>query len=334
MIKKALCFTDKGAMTIDRLNKAYADQGMESLEGYYISEEPDKYRHLTRYEGRVDEWMRESFDSHAVIVFVGALGIAVRALKSIADDKLSDSPVIVMDDNGLFVIPLLSGHAGGANKVALTIAELIGAVPVITTSTDVNGTFSVDSFAVENNLKIVNRDGIKKVSAKAIEGKPVSISIKNYPPKEAVDVLVSDEADAEYSLMLSPKPYVVGVGLKKDKDSEEFEAFILKALSEHDIDIKSVYALATIDIKETEAAVRSFSDAYRIPVIGFDKEVLAKAEGEFTASDFVRETVGVDNVCERAAVLAAGPGSELLMRKYAENGMTVAIAIRKRGLGL
>ena len=75
----------------------------------------------------------------------------------------------------------------------------------------------------------------------------------------------------------------------------------------------------------TGAAMR---DKYRIPVFSFDRELLEKAEGDFTASEFVREQVGVDNVCERAAVLGAGPGAELILRKQARDGMTIAVAKR------
>jgi cobalt-precorrin 5A hydrolase len=259
---------------------------------------------------------------------VGAVGIAVRAISGLPKDKLSDCPVIVIDDNGQFVIPILSGHVGGANKLAATIAELIGAIPVITTSTDINDAFSVDFFAAENNMNIANREGIKKVSVKALEDRKITLSIKDFPPKEKVDVIVADETDAEYSLLLKPRKYTVGLGMKKGKDKEEVEAFVRDTLDENGIDIKDVYAFCTIDLKEDEEAITFLRDKYRIPVLSFDKDILNKARGDFEASEFVLKTVGVDNVCERAAIVGAGASAELVSGKHVKDGMTLAIAKR------
>ena len=317
MEKRAIAFTDKGRNVIERLSSEYEKRGMEEVTFYDSSIS-------------VEEFVGNAFEDKACLIFVSAVGIAVRYISKFVNDKLTDSPVIVIDDNAQFVIPLVSGHVGGANKVALTVAELLGATPVITTSTDVNDVFSPDLYAVENNLKIQNRDGIKKVSAKAVEGKAVRLSIKNFPPKEPVEVLVSNVADAdtEYSLLLSPKPYVLGVGTKKDKDINEAEEYILSVLEEHKISLDEVYALCSIDRKEDEECLVHFSRKYRIPFITFDADLLSKAEGEFAHSDYVQEKVGVGNVCERAAILGCKNNGELVVSKKAGEGITVAVARR------
>lgn len=276
----------------------------------------------------LSEWASEMFASGNALIFVGAVGIAVRAIAASVRDKLTDSPVIVIDDMGNYVIPILSGHAGGGNKLALTIAELIGACPVITTSTDIHGAFSADVFAGENRLTIRNRDGIRKVSAKAIEGKPVTLSIKDYPPKGPADVIIADETDREYSLLLSPKKYTLGLGMRKGIGAEEAEAFITGILDKNNIITSDIYSVCTIDIKQTEPAIRAYCDKYRLPLITFDAALLNKAEGDFTSSEFVKQTTGVDNVCERAAVMGAGPGSSLIVRKQTGGGITVAVAVR------
>ena len=318
MEKRAIAFTDKGRCVIERLSKEYKKRGMEEVTSYDSS--------LS-----VDDFISRGFEDKACLIFVCAVGIAVRYISKYINDKLTDSPVIVIDDNAQFVIPLVSGHVGGANKAALTIAELLEAVPVITTSTDINDVFSPDLYAVENNLKIQNRDGVKKVSAKAVEGKAVRLSIKSFPPKEPVDVLVSDvaDADSEYSLLLSPKPYVLGVGTKKDKDVHEAEEFILSILKEHNISIDEIYALCSIDRKEEEECLIRFSKKYRIPFITFDAELLNMAEGDFAHSDYVQEKVGVGNVCERAAILGCRNNGEPVVSKTAGEGITVAVAKRK-----
>lgn len=312
----AICFTDKGREVIDRLNTAAKEAGVDP---FMLCDLP------------LDDFTRKGFEEKRPMVFVGAIGIAVRAISGYVRDKLSDSPVIVIDDNGRFVIPILSGHAGGANKLALVIAKLLDAIPVITTSTDVNGAFSADVFAVENNLRIMNRDGIKKVSAKAIEGKSVTISIKDFPPAEPVDIILADHTDREYDLLISPKRYTVGIGTRKGKDPKEAEEFVLGILADNDVAIDDVHAVCTIDLKENEPAITEFCRKYRIALITFEAGVLERAQGGFTPSAFVKDTTGVDNVCERAAVLGAGPGAELVLAKTKGEGITVAIAKRRKG---
>ena len=328
MIKKAVCFSHRGKELIEKLNVKLREKGLEVASGYLFFEGAEDANDFSRPDKGIEEWTKDNFDSGNALIFVGAVGIAVRAVSGALKDKLRDCPVVVIDDGGNFVIPILSGHAGGANKLSVVLAELIGAIPVITTSTDVNDAFSVDSFAMENNLSIMNREGIKRVSVKALEDKKVTLSIKDYPQKEKVDVLVSDTPEGEYSLLLKPKKYTVGIGMKKGKEPSDVEAFFLDTLKKTGIDIKDVYALGTIDIKEDEPALIRLRDKYRIPLISFDKDILKKAQGVFCSSDFVKSTVGVDNVCERSAVLAAGAGAELILRKTAFEGMTIAIAKR------
>ena len=289
------------------------------------------------------EICRSAFEQSVPLVFIGASGIAVRSIAPFIKDKLTDPPVLDIDELGRYVIPLLSGHAGGANELAAEIAEAIGAVPVITTATDINGAFPVDVFARENGLTVVNRDGIARVSTAALEGRPVTISIQDYPPAEHVDVLITDRAltdawaaaggrtlrDAA-SIILSPKKYAVGMGCRRGKSFEELRDFALKILDQNGISRADAGCIATIDIKKDEEGLKALSQAWRVPLITFDAELLAKVPGKFSSSDMVLEKTGVDNVCERAAVLAAGPGAELIVSKTAENGMTAAVASVKR----
>ena len=327
MKKLAICFSKNGANIIEKINRACAGKDITPVTAYALTSAENVPDDFICVSEDIYKWTSGNFTEGNALIFIGATGIAVRALSGLPKDKLSDCPVVVIDDAGRFVIPILSGHAGSANKLAEILADLLDAIPVVTTSSDVNDSFSVDTFAVENRLSIMDKKGIKKVSSRALENKKVTLSIKDYPPKAPVDVIVSDETDAEHLLLLKPKMYTVGLGMKKDKDPSEVEEFFLETLVQNGLDVSDVYALCTIDIKEAENAIINLRDKYRIPVLSFDAELLNKAPGDFTSSEFVRETTGVDNVCERAAVLGSGCG-ELILKKTAKNGMTIAIAKR------
>ena len=326
MIKDIICFNENGSKIARKINSAAQEAGIGCAHTFICNggNSEEGFESIS-----LDDFARRGFSEGHGLIFVGATGIAVRAIAPYIKDKLSDCPVIVIDDAGTFVIPILSGHAGSANKLAQILAKLIGAIPVITTSTDVNGAFSADVFAVENRLTIHNREGIKKVSAKAIEGKPVTISIKDYPPTEPVDIILADETDREYSLLIKPKEFVVGIGMRRSTNQKDAEDFILETLSKCGVSTEDVYALATIDLKAEEPAIRAFSSKYRLPVIAFEAAVLGRAAGDFTPSEFVKETVGVDNVCERAAFLAAGPSGKIICKKTKGEGITLAIARRR-----
>ena len=87
-----------------------------------------------------------SFDGDAVI-FVGALGICVRKILPMVNDKYTDPAVICIDSTGRYVIPVLSGHVGGANALARHIAMILGGEAVITTPSDNTGLWALDTLA-------------------------------------------------------------------------------------------------------------------------------------------------------------------------------------------
>lgn len=327
MTVRAVCFTENGKNIIKRIASS-----MENVCCYAKYSKAVSENDIIYIEKSIEEWAGDAFEQKEAIIFAGAMGIAIRAIASYVKDKLTDSPVIVVDDNGQFVIPVLSGHVGGANELAHKIANILNGIPVITTSTDNSDAFAVDLFAKENNLRIINRDGIKRVSSKAIEGKCITMSIKDYPPPEYVDVLVSDEDTYPGGIRLAPKEYVVGVGLKRGMPAKQIETAILEVLGIAGITVNEVGALATIDIKLDEEGLKGVSRKYHLPLIGYECSILQRAEGEFSASEFVKETVGVDNVCERAAVIATNQG-RLVVRKFAKDGVTAAVAVRRKRNG-
>ena len=152
---------------------------------------------------------------------------------------------------------------------------------------------------------------------------------------QTVDALVTNREDlSEYdaSLYLKPKEYVLGIGCKKQKDPEELEAFIDEIIKSHDIKPEDIYAIASIDIKKDEEAIVSYSRRRNIPFVTFSSDELNNVEGEFSSSTFVKDTTGVDNVCERAAIKASE--GELILPKQVRDGMTIAIARRDWRKGL
>ena len=129
------------------------------------------------------------------------------------------------------------------------------------------------------------------------------------------------------TLHLIPRIVSLGIGCKKGTPQETVEQEVLKALQSCHVSIHSIFAAASIDLKKEEAGILAFCEKHAIPFCTYTKEELMDLEGDFTASAFVKETTGVDCVCERSAILA-GSGAELLLKKRAANGVTVALALK------
>lgn len=339
---------------------SFTEQGKQLAERIKSSCPEKEIEHCQKPKQGISQWAKEQFAEQKGMIFIGACGIAVRAIAPHLKDKLSDSPVLVLDEKGRYVIPILSGHVGGANALAELIAERIGAEAVLTTATDINGKFAIDVFARENNLQILNKEGIAKVSAKLLQGESIKIAVEDkenriedeengppeevkirpYPPQEKVDVLISSDAqntdeekkeglEQQALLRLKPKEYVIGIGCKKGKSKEEIAEFIQRNLEKAGIKIADISAIASIDLKKKEIGICRWAEENRIPFYTFSEEELRKVEGTFHASSFVKQVVGVDNVCERAAMAVCGKEGELILQKQAENGMTMAVAKRK-----
>lgn len=340
-----ISFTENGGKLSEMVSEKLGDRETELFtKCTYFSGDIEKIRKI---KVSVGDWAGEQMAKGNALIFIGACGIAVRAIAPHIVSKLSDSPVIVIDEKGDYVIPVLSGHIGGANELACRIAECIGAEPVITTATDIRKKFAVDLFAKKNGLFIENKEGIAKISAKVLAGEKISLSVETghmdtgeglpenfsrlaYPPNEKADILItSGNRQFEAALTLRPKEYIIGAGCKKGKDPEMFAAFIRKNLEKAGIREDQIYSLASIDVKRNEPAMIEWSQKRKVPFLTYSSEELLSTEGDFQESAFVKSQVGVGNVCERSAMKAAGPDGELIFKKYAEDGMTIGIAKRR-----
>ncbi len=326
---------------------AFTDNGMEIA--YKLSNSLSEANDVdfTRCgKGALSTWTEEHFSTNDALIFIGAIGIALRAIAPYIKTKTKDPAVVVVDELGQFSIPILSGHIGGANELALQIAEDLGSIPVITTATDINKVFAVDTWAKSQGLNILNPECIKLVSSKLLKGESVHVK-SDYPiqgnlPKNVYlndledsnagyDVIITHK-DLENeckndALLLVPQIITVGIGCRKDISFEAIESSILNILESENYHILAINALASIDKKANEKGILEFSKKYDLPFNTYSAEELNSLEGDFTKSEFVKSIVEVDNVCERSAIMESN--GKLIRRKDTCDGagVTVALAI-------
>lgn len=295
----------------------FFSKGGEALFERLCKDEDSFFFQALTPDVRNDEFVKEAFDHHIPLLFIGSTGIAVRLISPFVSDKLADPPVIVIDEAGRYVIPILSGHYGGGYDIAGEIANRLSAELVRTSASDINNTFAIDVFAKQNGYYIEkeDHDRIKEINSFALSG-------------EKVDLLKLPNGDIKAGdLILHKKALCLGMGCKKGKSFTELKAF-LNLFFDDDTLRKELYAIATIDVKESETGLLTLAAYYNSFFFTFTKEELSEVEDEgLSSSPFVKETVGVDNVCERAALLLSG-GTELALSKKAGDGVTLAAAKR------
>ena len=309
-----ISFTKKGFSLSKRLKDLLEGEVSLSFGGKIGSEEKSPQKNeLSSIYVPLSEWVKTHFQRGNALVFIGAAGIAVRAIAPFLKSKTSDPAVIVIDEKGSFVIPILSGHIGGANSLAKKIAGLLEAQAVLTTASDVNNLPAIDEFAARNNLLINDMEKAKDFAAKVLNGENPGFTISVYIKNDI--------------LSLIPKCVILGIGCKKGKSPEELEEFVREILDEHKIDYRSLDKIASIDLKKDEKALVSLAESLKIPFLTFSAQELNQIQQKVTPSAFVSEITGTDNVCERS-VFAAG-ASEIIVHKSACNGMTLAIGIKK-----
>lgn len=300
-------------------------------------------------EESVSEWTRKRFADSDALLFIGASGIAVRSIAPFVKSKKTDPAVLVVDELGKFAISLLSGHIGGANELTLEVAKIIQAQPVVTTATDLNGKFAVDVFAAKNGCFLSDMVLAKDISAALLAGEKVGF-LSDFPwigelPKELThyeegkenpEIGIFVTAGGKRSpfvrtLFLIPRVITAGVGCRKGTPRETLERAMERAFAQAPVAFTALEQVVSIDLKAEEEGILLYCEEHRLPFLTYTAQELKGVKGSFSESEFVEKITGVGNVCERAAVLGSskdGPGV-LIGKKYAEEGVTVALARKK-----
>ena len=321
----------------------------------------EKGGEITIFAGPVKALLPELFRSYEGVILFFSLGAAVRLIAPLLQDKRTDPAVIVIDERGEHVISMLSGHLGGANRLTLEIAGLLGSHPVITTASDVQGTFAVDLLGREYGWRADSFTSMKGVSAALVNGEPVAFvqesGERSWLPPGAIlpahvrvfanrdelqlpaggisfsaAIVVSDRlldepeesALPECCVVYRPRSLVLGLGCNRGTPAEELEAMVLRTLAELRLSLYSVRNVATAGIKGDEAGLLALCAKYGWELVLYSPEQLNTIVPDHPSEAVFRAT-GAYGVCEPAALLSSGADSLLLCKQKSGNA-TIAVA--------
>ncbi|MGV3139373.1 cobalt-precorrin 5A hydrolase [Brevibacillus agri] len=291
------------------------------------------------------------------LIVIISLGAVVRMIAPLLEDKKKDPGVVVVDDRGENVISVLSGHLGGANELAREVAAVMGARPIITTASDVQKTIPVDLFGRRFGWEWDSADKLTPVSASVVNEEHVAVvnesgerdwwmhdtpmppSIREYAsiaeaqaakPHAALVVthrLLAPEEQTilDNGVLYRPKVIVLGMGCNRGTSAEEIEAVIRETLDELQFSLKSVKALATIELKKDEAGLIAVCEKYGWPFVWYSPQELNQVEIS-EPSETVFKFTGAYGVSEPAAKLYAGV-DELVLTKKKSGNVTISVAL-------
>lgn len=301
-----------------------------------------------RYDGEpVRDQLAAAFAECDQLVVFLATGAVVRLLAPLLGGKGTDPAVVTVDEAHRHAIALLGGHAAGANSLATEVSTVLTTAPVITTATDAVGTTALDAlpYPVEGAVPAVTRallDGtpvhLRSASPWPLPPLPLLPPPASWPSGgpaaadggDAYAVWVTDRVveAGERTVVVRPPALAVGVGGSRGVGVEEVVGLVGEALAQAALAEGSVWVLATVEAKADEAGIVAAADRLGVPLVTFPAGALADVAVP-NPSPAPLQAVGTKSVAEAAALLAAGPGGELVVEKRKSAMATVAVARRR-----
>ena len=293
----------------------------------------------------------ELFKTNDALICLFSLGAVIRLISPYMKDKKSDPAVIVIDDKTTFVISVLSGHLGGANKLTEEIAEKLNATPVITTAADVNKTIAVDLLGREFGWKIDDDSNVTKISAFMVNEEKIGVFqdagskdwwSKKLPNNVTIYSTIDELKNSESKgfLIISDKIFeeeiqknavvyrhpslVVGIGLHWDTTKETISEGLKSSLEKYSLSTKSIAKFVSIKKKQDVIGLVDLAKEMDAPLEYFEKEELATIQTP-NPSKTVQAFEGTASVSEAAALKSSGGKLIVEKQKFPPN-LTLAIA--------
>lgn len=356
-----ICITQNGKKLACKIKSAMGDGDIYFVHNKKNVVEEDESIYVV--DSRLKDFVAEIFDKYEYIVFIMATGIVIRTIVDLVSSKFSDPAILVGDEKGKNLISLLSGHMGGANEMTLQISKLINSNPVITTATDINEKSSLDMIAKKLNGYIEDfRDNVKEINSMLVNNKRVGLYIDgNYEVdtrgfivldnSKTLDeiyeddstnnidkiVIISDKKEfIKYKedtkilgdfIKLVPKNIVIGVGCRKNIDSQYLKDSLIDFLSKNNIDIDSIKEIGSIEVKKDEKAIIDLSTYLNVPFKTISVENISEVDYLFDKSEWVKKSVGVYSVADPVAYLLSE--GNLIVQKQKYEGITFSVGRAK-----
>ena len=296
---------------------------------------------LLTYE-KIDTVLENGWKKYDAIICILAMGIVVRKIAPLLESKATDPAILVMSIDLSKVIPLLSGHIGGANELSdLIVQKIDGCINFISTATDQVKVFAFDMFAKKYNMKIENLHKLANISNRLINKQKVKVysyksifeTIEDKTNLELVSsadidentVIINPFNHSNDNLHLKPKIYL-GVGCNRDTSFEDIEKAFICFLDKYNLEKEQIENIASFEAKSDEKGLLEFANKYNFEIKFFDEKQINSLEGEFSPSQATK-FFGLKGVAEPSGVLISKYKELIIPKEVYEKKITIAGAI-------
>ncbi|EKE74101.1 precorrin-3B C(17)-methyltransferase [Celeribacter baekdonensis] len=289
-----------------------------------------------RFANALDH-VRTLFAAGVPVIGVCASGILIRAVAPLLSNKKTEPPVISVSDDGSVVVPLLGGHRG-ANRLALEIAQVLGAKAAITTAGDVSMGIALDEPPL--GWRLGNPENAKSTMAAMLahggatvtgDEAETAIWLADVSQAEGAELICTVQdvsAPGNTTLVYHPQRYVLGVGCSRNCPPEELADLVGALLQKANISPKALAAIATVDLKADEPAILALAASYDVPLRLFTAlELEAETPRCATSSEVVFAEIGTHGVAENAALACGGAKVSLAEPKIKSAMATASLAV-------
>lgn len=297
------------------------------------------------------------FREYEAFVFIGAMGICVRAIAPCVTSKYADPAVVNIDATGQFVISVLAGHVGGANALTRRLAGILGAEAVVTTQSDNTGLWALDLLAGKYGWKAEHQRPMNELIVAFVNGQPTALLLdirdegtafleSTCPAHVDLYYRFEDIPVGTYKLVIAITPRIyeagisllyyrpavlhLGVGCRKQCLSQDIPAYISGEMERQGLSPLAVKTVATIDLKKDEALIAELAGTLKADVRIYTAGQLKDIEVP-NPSRKVFEVTGVYSVSEATALKSAGNTVLLLQKQKGQivpgNDFTFAVAL-------
>ncbi|MDQ1910246.1 cobalamin biosynthesis protein [Paenibacillus sp. GD4] len=350
-----VAITKHGVELARRLHAGFAHVDLYYMNKFRRGDEGEKGIQL--FEGSVRLLFPALFPAYKGIICIISLGAVVRMIAPLLVDKKKDPGIIVIDDKGEHVISVLSGHLGGANELTREVAAALGARPVLTTASDVQGTIAVDLFGRRFGWVWESDEKLTPVSASVVNEERVAVvqesgepgwwiydtplpshigvyrSVQEALAAEPQAALVvthrllepSEEHILSNGVLFRPKVIALGIGCNRGTSAEELEQVIRETMDELRYSLQSVKALCTIDIKKDEEGLLQLAAKYGWQLIAYTPAELNEIAIEAPSETVFRFT-GAYGVSEPAVKRYTGT-DRLAVTKKKSGNVTLSVGL-------
>ncbi len=300
---------------------------------------------------KLDDILPSAWKKYDAIICILAIGAVVRKIAPLLQDKATDPAVLVVNLDLDKIVPLLSGHLGGANELADTLAfKLPNCINFISTATDQTNTLAFEMEAKRNDWDIENLKALANISNRLLNKQSVKVAtyknifdtLSNKENLELIDfnditkesiafdkntVTISPltQTSQLHNLTLKPKVYL-GIGCNRDTTFKEIDEAVILFLKKYNLLMNQIKNIASFEAKNDEIGLLEFSKKYNFNIQFFKKEYINNLENEFSKSASTK-FFGLKGVAEPSAILAS-QYKELIIKKEVYNKkITIAGAI-------